>query len=146
MRLRTVLAARKTNIPLVYQKSSKNQTYFDMILQKNNTNLNQLFDIIEQRKTEMPPDSYTTSLFLGGMEQICAKFEEESQELIDATKTIQSDSTKKQVIHEAADLMYHFFVLLASCDLTLCDVENELSRRFGISGLIEKSARNTQQP
>jgi len=115
----------------------------DRFFQKSCTILQQLDQVITQRKTDLPPNSYTTSLFLGGMEKIVAKFAEESQELIDAAKMNMSDSAKKQVIHEASDLMYHFLVLLAACHVSFHDIEEELSRRFGVSGLIEKSARKT---
>lgn len=107
----------------------------------------------------MPPKSYTTALFQGGIEKIATKIKEESQELIDAarveTQTVElSDADddsphrlslqrkKDHVTHEAADLLYHFFVLLAACGVTLADVEQELERRFGISGLAEKDSRN----
>ena len=42
---------------------------------------------------------------------------------------------------EAADLIYHTLVLLACRDVTLDQVEAELGRRFGVSGLEEKAAR-----
>jgi phosphoribosyl-ATP pyrophosphohydrolase len=45
------------------------------------------------------------------------------------------------VVSEAADLMYHMLVLLACREVTLASVENELARRFGVSGLEEKAAR-----
>ena len=124
------------------------------------TILQQLFHVIEQRKREMPPDSYTTTLFQAGIGKITAKISEESQELIDAAMvttqvTDQSDNKtnhpyilmaskeKSHVVYEAADLVYHLFVLLAACDLSLTDVEQELARRFGVSGLVERANRKT---
>ena len=107
--------------------------------------LHQLYEVIEQRRQNLPPDSYSTSLFLGGTEKIAAKFSEESEELIEAVAAIPQNrdatSNKEHIIHEAADLMYHFLVLIASCSVTLCDVEQELAKRFGVSGLAEKAAR-----
>ena len=112
--------------------------------------LHQLYRIIEQRRDQLPPDSYTTKLFQGGITKIVEKFAEESQELIDATKSKNemalscpagSQAANDQVTHEAADLMYHFLVLLAACGVTFNDVEQELTRRFGVSGLAEKAAR-----
>jgi phosphoribosyl-ATP pyrophosphohydrolase len=46
-----------------------------------------------------------------------------------------------RVVAEAADLIYHMLVLLAARDVTLARVEDELARRFGVSGLDEKAAR-----
>ena len=107
--------------------------------------LHQLFHVIEQRRHNLPLGSYTTSLFLGGTEKIVAKFSEESEELIDAVAAFLQESetktNKEPIIHEAADLMYHFLVLIASCNVALDDVEQELAKRFGVSGLVEKSAR-----
>jgi phosphoribosyl-ATP pyrophosphohydrolase len=44
-------------------------------------------------------------------------------------------------VHEAADLIYHLFVMLGHRDIPLAELESELARRFGISGLDEKAAR-----
>ena len=108
--------------------------------------LHQLAEVIEQRRQNLPMDSYTTSLFLGGIEKIVAKFSEESEELIEViVASIPGNDAllnNEQITHEAADLMYHFLVLLASCNVTLRDVEQELARRFGVSGLAEKTARD----
>ena len=107
--------------------------------------LHYLYEVIEQRRQNLPPNSYTTSLFLGGTEKIVAKFLEESQELIEAVAASIPESDgktiKDHIIHEAADLFYHFLVLIASCNVTICDVEQELAKRFGVSGLAEKAAR-----
>ena len=52
----------------------------------------------------------------------------------------------KAVVHETADLIYHALVMLTSCGVRLADVEAELGRRFGTSGLDEKAARDARQP
>jgi phosphoribosyl-ATP pyrophosphohydrolase len=44
-------------------------------------------------------------------------------------------------VAEAADLVYHTLVLLACREISLEQVEAELARRFGVSGLAEKAAR-----
>lgn len=74
------------------------------------------------------------------MERIGAKIREEADEVVEAACQPQPDS-RKAVIHEAADIIYHLFVLMAYCDIKLADVEAELARRFGVSGLEEKAAR-----
>ena len=112
--------------------------------QKIGTVLQKLERVIQQRRNDLSPDSYTTTLFLAGIEKIAAKLAEESLELIDAAKICMTGVAKGQVTHEAADLMYHFLVLLAACDVTFGDVEQELARRFGVSGLIEKASRKSK--
>jgi phosphoribosyl-ATP pyrophosphohydrolase len=130
--------------------------------EKSSSVLHQLFEVIEQRRREMPQNSYTSTLFLGGIKKINEKIKEESQELIEAAENFLISSEKdkngdktanaapteaqKQVVHEAADLMYHFLVILAACDLSLYDVDRELSRRFGKSGLSEKAERKGYGP
>ncbi len=94
--------------------------------------LARLMAVIESRKAQRPTGSYTTQLFEGGAEQIGAKVREEAAELVEACLGAQQP---KEMIHEAADLLYHMLVLLAHSGLTLADVERELERRFGNSGL-----------
>lgn len=95
--------------------------------------------VIEQRKARRPPESYTTKLLDGGPDEIGAKIREEASELVDAARA--ADGAPGPVIHEAADLVYHLLVMLAACDVKLADVEAELARRFGTSGLDEKASR-----
>ncbi len=99
-----------------------------------------LMAVIEDRKTNPPEKSYTTSLFDGGMAKIGAKIEEEAAEVIEAACE-PGDTGRDHTVKEAADLLYHLFVLLANRDIPLSRVEDELARRFGISGLDEKASR-----
>ena len=108
------------------------------------TVLSRLAAVIDDRNRRRPADSYTTELFAGGVEVIGAKIGEEAAELVEAARVDDQRSdarTRQHVIYEAADLLYHLLVLLATRDLTLGDVEAELARRFGTSGLDEKSSR-----
>lgn len=93
----------------------------------------------------MPEGSYTTQLFRGGTGKIADKILEEAEELIEAANETEGDP-RGSIIHEAADLIYHLFVMLAHRDVRLADVEAELARRFGTSGLEEKAARKQQPP
>lgn len=86
---------------------------------------NELFKLIKARKSELPEGSYTTSLFKEGLEKIISKVEEESAEVVEAAR----ENVKDNIVWEAADLIYHLFVLLADRDITLKEVEQELSRR-----------------
>ncbi|MBC7156802.1 MAG: phosphoribosyl-ATP diphosphatase, partial [Rhodobacteraceae bacterium] len=48
---------------------------------------------------------------------------------------------RARLTSEAADVLYHLLVMLAARDVTLAEVEAELARREGTSGLAEKAAR-----
>jgi len=101
--------------------------------------------VLEDRKARRPPNSYTTQLLEGGAERIGAKILEEAEEVVEAARAAPGAS-RQAVIHEAADLVYHLLVMLVSCDVRLADVEAELARRFGVSGLEEKAARRPAEP
>ena len=96
-----------------------------------------LIAVIEDRKLKRPAGSYTTKLFEGGVEAIGAKLCEEAAEVVDAA-TVAHEDRGYSVTYEAADLLYHFLVILVQCGVPLTDVEEELGRRFGKSGLKEK--------
>ncbi len=102
--------------------------------------LQQLAQVLEQRKLEPPEKSYVASLYAKGLDTILKKIGEEAAETIIAGK----GGDKQQIIYETADLWFHSMVLLASQGLSPDDVLNELQRRFGLSGLDEKSQRKGQ--
>jgi phosphoribosyl-ATP pyrophosphohydrolase len=87
--------------------------------------LTQLFDVIQSRKLNPPPGSYTAKLFSAGEDEIVKKIGEEAVEVILAVKG-QGD---ERIVSEVADLFYHTLVLLAARNLTLAEVEAELERR-----------------
>ena len=109
------------------------------------TILHELGSLIEARKAERPSGSYTTTLFDGGIDAIGAKVLEEAGELVEAGRACDGQAPRglehKAVVHEAADLVYHLLVILAQCDVSLSEVEEELTRRSGTSGLEEKASR-----
>ena len=87
--------------------------------------LKYLQDFIEQRRQEMPEGSYTTSLFLKGVNRMAQKVGEEAVEtVIEAT-----NGTEDGFIYEASDLVYHLIVLLTSNGLRLEDLARELKKR-----------------
>jgi phosphoribosyl-ATP pyrophosphohydrolase len=104
------------------------------------TVLRRLMDVIQHRKANRPGGSYTVRLLDGGVEAIGAKVCEEAGELVEAARRAGQDGGRAAV-HEAADLLYHVLVMLGHCGVDLADVESELARRFGTSGLQEKSQR-----
>jgi len=81
--------------------------------------------LIQQRHLEMPEGSYTTRLLLKGPKTIGKKVVEEAGEaVIEAV-----DGNRDRFIYEASDLVYHLLVLLESMDVSLADLEKELSYR-----------------
>lgn len=103
-----------------------------------------LMAVIRARKATLPADSYTTRLLTGGVETIGAKIIEEAHELIAAAAETGVEG-RSHVVHEAADLLFHVLVMLGARDITLAEVEAELARREGVSGLAEKAARHPRR-
>ena len=88
-------------------------------------NIETLFNIIEKRIKDKKENSYTNKLIKQGPKKIAEKFGEESTELlIDYLK-----GSKKRTIEEAADVIYHLLVLLASKKITIKEINKELSKR-----------------
>jgi phosphoribosyl-AMP cyclohydrolase / phosphoribosyl-ATP pyrophosphohydrolase len=82
--------------------------------------------IIAARKTNPPQGgSYTSTLFASGINKIAQKVGEEAIELVIEAK----DDNRHLFLNEAADLMYHFLVLLAAKDTSLADVITTLKTR-----------------
>jgi phosphoribosyl-ATP pyrophosphohydrolase len=102
--------------------------------------LAQLMAVIEDRKTNPPAKSYTTTLLAGGVPKIGGKITEEAAEVVEAAAE-PGDDGRTHLTSEAGDLIYHLFVMLAHRDVKLADVEAVLAKRFGISGLDEKASR-----
>ncbi|MBI1346796.1 phosphoribosyl-ATP diphosphatase [bacterium] len=105
--------------------------------------LQQLAEVIEQRKTVSPAGSYTAELFAEGHAVMSSKVIEEAYELVTACG--EETPNYPDVVHEAADVIYHLMVLLAANDVAWRDVERELTRRFGTSGLVEKARRGPEE-
>ena len=101
--------------------------------------LEELERVVAARKGDPSARSYTSRLLAGGVPAIGAKVTEEASELVAAA----AGETDDRVVSEAADLVYHMLVLLACRGVGLSQVEDELARRFGISGLDEKASRTT---
>lgn len=89
--------------------------------------LDDLFDVIEQRRDDLPEGSYTASLFTHdkGENAILEKLGEETTEVILAAK----DGDDDALVAESADLVYHLFVLFAAHDRDLSDLRDELNSR-----------------
>ncbi len=100
--------------------------------------LQQLAEVLEQRKGADPDSSYVAKLYAGGLNAILKKIGEEATETVMAAK----DASREQIIYETADLWFHTLVMLAHQGLGPDDILTELARRFGLSGLEEKANRN----
>lgn len=87
--------------------------------------LDYLQNLIQTRKKEMPEGSYTTKLFTKGVNKIAQKVGEEAVELVIEAK----DDNEELFLGEAADLMFHYLVLLAQKGYTLGDVVKVLEKR-----------------
>ena len=89
--------------------------------------LDELFAVIEDRKANLPEDSYTASLFTHekGENAVLEKIGEETTELLLAAK----DDDREAIAHESADIVYHLLVLLAMNDMDLGDLREELAER-----------------
>lgn len=96
-----------------------------------------LYHVIESRKNDDPSKSYTAKLLQGKENSMLKKIVEEAGEFTFAVK----DNDEEEIIYEAADLLYHSLVALSSKGINPDRVKQELSRRFGLSGIEEKNSR-----
>ncbi len=96
-----------------------------------------LAQVVGQRRGGDPETSYVAHLLAGGAKHIGAKLTEEAAELTAAI----AGEDDQAVVHEAADLLFHMVVALASRGIAPETVLEELVRRFGTSGHAERAAR-----
>ena len=87
--------------------------------------MQEVFEVIEARKTASPESSYTARLYAAGEVEVLKKIGEEAVEVVVAA----SKQTEDRIVYEVADLVYHSLVLLAMRGLSWADVEAELARR-----------------
>lgn len=99
--------------------------------------LQRLTGTIEARKQASPESSYVAKLFSKGDDAILKKVIEEAGEVLLAAK----ENERQHLVYEVADLWFHTLVLLAQKGLSADDVLNELARREGLSGIVEKANR-----
>lgn len=101
--------------------------------------IQQLSDILKERKNADPDSSYVASLYHKGLDRILKKVGEESAETIIAAKGGKRD----EIIYETADLWFHTMVMLIDQGIEPQAVLDELERRFGVSGIEEKATRKS---
>ena len=113
--------------------------------------LQQLDQVLVERKQADADSSYVASLYAKGLNKILEKVGEESTESIIAAKDFancdestdkaQYDEARHELVYEVADVWFHTLVGLAWFDIESDAVLNELGRRFGLSGIDEKASR-----
>ena len=93
--------------------------------EKNSSMIDELYATIQQRKKDMPPDSYTSQLFESGINKIAQKVIEEAGE----TALAGVGSNKQNTVSEISDLLYHLLVMMSDLEITPKDVWSELKTR-----------------
>jgi phosphoribosyl-ATP pyrophosphohydrolase/phosphoribosyl-AMP cyclohydrolase len=93
-----------------------------------------LYEMLQQRKAEMPEGSYTSYLFEKGIDKILKKVGEESTEVIIASKA----GDKAETIYEIADLYYHVMVMMVEMGISLDEVMGELASRHVIDHKVKQ--------
>lgn len=104
--------------------------------------LSRLSQTLKARKGAAPNSSYVASLYAQGVDVMARKVGEEAVETILAAK----DRDHPALVREIADLWFHSLVLLVDLGGSAQEVLNELTRREGVSGHVEKAARRDAQP
>ena len=99
--------------------------------------LSEVAAVLEARKGADVDSSYVARLYHKGTDAILKKIGEEATEVVMAAK----DGVPEKIVYEVADLWFHSMILLAQQNLHPDDVLEELQRRFGTSGLVEKASR-----
>ncbi len=86
--------------------------------------LNELQDLLYDRKEKLPEGSYTSKMFRAGRDKLVQKVGEEAVETVIAAK-----NSRGELIYEASDLLFHLMMLLAGEGMKLEDLVAELKRR-----------------
>ena len=96
--------------------------------------LEDLYQLLEGRKRDLPEGSYTSYLFQKGIDKILKKVGEESTEVIIAGKA----DDKAETVYEIADLAYHVLVLMVQMGITVEDIRKELAGRHVIDHKVKQ--------
>lgn len=103
--------------------------FYDEILKiesKTNENIiDELYNIIKERKQNPIDGSYTTYLFSKGIDKILKKVGEETSEIIIGAK----NNSNTETVYEISDLVYHLLVLMVEQNISPKDIELELKKR-----------------
>lgn len=100
-------------------------TCFDEVNKSKTLFIDHLRQIIKERKNNPSDQSYTASLFAKGINKVAQKVGEEAVEIVIEAK----DNNKDLFLGEAADLLFHYLVLLEAKDIELDEVMQLLIER-----------------
>lgn len=106
-----------------------------------NDTLQNLYQVVLDRKTNPQEGSYTCYLFNQGLDKICKKIGEESAETIIAAK----NGVHGDTVGEISDLFYHVMVLMAQQEIPLDDVLAELDRRSAKIGNLKQMKQTDRE-
>ena len=139
-------ATEAVSDPQRHDASTKGTTQIDT-----HSILQQLDQVLAERKHADSDSSYVASLYAKGLNKILEKVGEEATESIIAAKDLAHsdaqldkeafDAARYEFIYEVADVWFHTLVGLAWFDIESDAILNELGRRFGLSGIDEKASR-----
>lgn len=88
-------------------------------------NINDLYNVILERKKGGCEGSYTSYLFEKGVDKILKKVGEECTEVVISCK----EDNKQEQINEICDLIYHVLVLMAEKEISIEEISEELGKR-----------------
>lgn len=103
--------------------------------------INELYEVIKDRKENRDESSYTSYLFNNGIDKILKKLGEECTEVIISAK---NDNKEEQVL-EIGDLIYHLLVTMAELNISIEDVEKELNKRRKKINNLKKERREIEE-
>jgi phosphoribosyl-ATP pyrophosphohydrolase/phosphoribosyl-AMP cyclohydrolase len=115
IKVEPVGAVCHTGADTCFEEENKDNLFF----------INHLRKVIEERKNQIPETSYTASLFAKGINKIAQKVGEEAVELVIEAK----DDNRDLFLGEAADLLFHYLVLLEAKNISLNQVIEVLEKR-----------------
>jgi phosphoribosyl-AMP cyclohydrolase / phosphoribosyl-ATP pyrophosphohydrolase len=94
---------------------------------KGGRTLDEVYQVVDDRKRNPKEGSYVSTLFKEGIDSILKKIGEEAGEAVIAAK----NNNNNEITYEVADLWFHSLILLANFGITPEDIYEELGRRFG---------------
>lgn len=107
--------------------------------------LAELYQVLQARKSSDPEASYVSSLYAKGVRKMAEKIEEEARELIEEGFALEKSQTNQDIrdrlTNEAADLLFHTFVMMSFFDIPPAAALDILEKRFGTGGHTEKASR-----
>lgn len=96
--------------------------------------IDDLYDMLKERKENLTEGSYTSYLFQKGLDKILKKIGEESTEVIIAAK----GQDRPETIYEIADVAYHIMVLMVEMGIPLEEIREELASRHVIDHKVKQ--------